>query len=66
MVDKVAEKCEGIVERRANILGARGLETNGGVEATCVAVDVCRHEIICDTLDDFIWIEPHKIIEDST
>ena len=52
---EVAEKCQGIVERRANILGTRGLEANGGVEAACVAVDVGRHEIICDVLGHFIW-----------
>lgn len=58
--DEIAEKCEGIVECWANILGTRGLEANGGIEATCFAVDVRCYEIICTTLNLFIWTKAHN------
>lgn len=50
VADEIAEKCESIVECWTNILGTRGLEANGGVDAACFAVDVCCHEIICNAL----------------
>lgn len=58
--DEIAEKCKGIVECWANILGTRGLEANGGIEATCFAVDVRRYEIICTALNLFICTKAHN------
>ena len=57
---EIAEKCKGIVECNANILGTRGLETNGGVDTACFAVDICRHKIICNALDLFAWTKAHS------
>ena len=48
VADKVAEKCEGIVERWANILGTCGLEADRGIDAARFAIDVCRYEVICN------------------
>lgn len=61
VVSEIAEKCKGIVEGWANILGTCGLEANGGIDAACFAVDVCRHEIICNALVPFIWTKAHAL-----
>ena len=37
---------EGIVEGWANVLWAMGLESDGGVDASCSSSDICSHEII--------------------
>ena len=61
VVGEIAEECESIVKCWANILGTRGLEANGGIDAACFAVDVCRHHIICSALGHFIWNKAHNI-----
>ena len=37
---------EGIVEGWTNVLGAMGLESDGGVDASCPSSDIGSHEII--------------------
>ena len=61
VADEIAEKCEGIVECWTNILGTRGLEANGGVDAAGLAVNVCRHEIICNALSSLDQSTNHTI-----
>ena len=47
---EIAEKCESVVERWANVLRTGRLEANRGVDTAGFAVDIRRDKIICNVL----------------
>ena len=61
IIREIAEKIESIVESGANVLGTRGLEANRGVNPACLAIDVCRHHVICIVLGLSIRIEAYSV-----
>ena len=60
IVYEIAEKIEGIVERRTNVLATRRLEANRGVKTACLAIDVRRHKVICTVLGLVISNQAHN------